>query len=300
MSIIFDGIEWDYNNLSGINYNSDELLEPYATWFYLITKATNYEKESINLNLSDVINQESINKRKDNIIKLKDYSKRVISKKTNDFISIGDDSKRTAGKKFTETFNITENINRKVNKKAKDDVVYVLDEGRYIKTEDGVVTTVEQIELSGSISLFDFEINDYVWSENNFKSWCENNCPVNYNELRPFIPGEYEYTDAYVGFKLSSPLSDGKFGVVNSKVYIDVEDTVEKGTTDAEGGSLTRVEFSKRFYTTPRIITSLNYSQENSFIEVSTVTRDYFEFGLKSISSGQYVSGQINWLVDGY
>lgn len=300
MSITFDGIEWDYNNLSGIGYNSDKLLEPYASWFYLITKAIGYEKDAFELIITDNINQESVNRRKENIIKFKDYSKRIINKKSEESFSVNDNASRTASKKIQESISLTDDIKRSVYRKTKDDVAYLLDEARYIKTEDGVETIVDQIELSGSAALFDFEINDSVWNQEDFKKWCEDNCPVNYNEMRPFIPGEYEYTDACVGFKLSASLSDGKFGVVNSKVYVDVEDTVEKGTTDANVGTLTRVEFSKTFYTTPRVITSLNYSQENSFVEVSTVTREYFEFGIKSISTGQYVSGQINWLVDGY
>ena len=51
--ITFDGIEWDYNNLQGIGYDSETLLEPYATWFYQITSALNFESETINLGLTD-------------------------------------------------------------------------------------------------------------------------------------------------------------------------------------------------------------------------------------------------------
>ena len=301
MSITFDGIEWDYNNLSGIGYNSDKMLEPYATWFYLITQATNYEKDIIDLTIYDDNFEKTINKRKDSILKINDYSKRFINRTHTDSLTLTDIPCINATKKTVESINVNDESKRSFIRKNKDDMIYSLDECRYI-TEDsqGVVIIVDQDEVSGGTSLFDFELKDSTWSQVDFDNWCESDCPVNYNDVRPFFPGEYEYTDAYVGFKLKAPLGEGKFGVVNSTVYIDVEDTVEKGTTDAVSGDLTRVNFSKTFYTTPRIITSLNFSQENCFIEVRNITRDYFEFGLKSIDDGSYVAGQINWLVDGY
>lgn len=183
----------------------------------------------------------------------------------------------------------------------KESPFYIIDEGRFVATDEyGEQTIGEQIELGGSISLFDFEISSTPLTQSNFETWVADNSPINYNELRPFIPGEYEYKDAYAGFKLSIPPTEGRFGVYGSTVYIDVEDTVEKGFAEATSGGLTRVEFSKRFYTSPHIISSLVYTTENCYIEIPTVTKEYFEFGLKSITSGLYLNGEISWLADGY
>ena len=298
MSITYSGIEWDYDNLSGIGYSSDTLLEPYGRWFYLITNAVNEEKEL--LGVGDGTKSNSAKTSKENIIRINEYLKRQIIYSLTDSFSVTDNSKRKIKKISGENISLSDESKRSFNKKTKEDIIYLLDESRYIKDDAGVISTVDQIELSGSVRLFDFEINNSTWNEDDFDSWCENNCPVNYNELRPFIPGEYEYTDAYAGFVLKIPDFNGVYGVANSTVYIDVEDTVEKGTAETVGGSLTRVEFTKRFYTSPQIMTSLLYTTENCYIEVPTVTKEYFEFGLKSIVTGNYVAGEINWLADGY
>ena len=308
MSIVYGGIEWDYNNLDGIGYDSETLLEPYGKWFYLITNAVNYEKEIIDFGVSDSIEYDLIHRQKDNIITLSDNSLRLIKRYVEDSFGFSDGNNRGSIKKETETIDFTENLLRKFNKSTKEDIAYLLDECRYIQYDEttGTSNTVEQKELSGAISIFDVELKDGKWTDADFEDWCENNCPVNYNPLRPFIPGEYEYKNAYAGFILSMPPTNGRFGVANSTVYIDVEDTVEKGNaeiTTAEisiGNTTKKVYFTKRFYTSPHIMTSLLYATENSYVEVKEVSPEYFEFGFKSTSSGDYVAGEISWLADGY
>lgn len=299
--ITFYGIEWDYENLNGIGYDSETLLEPHGRWLYLITSALNYEKEDVNLHLDDGWKSESIFNQKDNIITLKDRSFRKINLIYSDTLSLSDNYERTVVKAVSDNLSLSDVKINKVKRVSKESAAYLLDESRYIQTDSsGTPVIVEQVELSGSACLFDFELNNTAWNDSDFSTWCEANCPINYNELRPFIPGEYEYRDAYVGFRLSIPPTSGRFGVANSSVYIDVEDTVEKGTTTALSGALTEVKFSKRFYTSPHIMTSLNYAVENCYIEVRDVSTDGFKFGLKSISTGQYLNGEINWLADGY
>ena len=318
--IIFSGIEWDYNNLQGIGYDSETLLEPYATWFFQITDALNYEQETINLGLTDDDKYSSMYKSKDNIIKLKDYSKRIVTRIAGEEFGLSDDYARKVGHYNVENINLSDKRIAELYGFASEPIMYFLDEASYTyqKTGENPVT-IDQIELSGSACLFDFEAKDGVWSKKDFEGWCDDDCPVNYNQLRPFIPGEYEYTDAYVGFRLTIPPTSGRFGVAYSTVYIDVEDTVEKGTVEhsynsqtgqweIKGGTIVNgvatVEFSKRFYTWPHIMTSLNFAQENCFIEVTEISQEHFKFKIKSIASGSYVTDtvawSINWLSDGY
>lgn len=318
--LVFDGIEWDYNNLQGIGYDSETLLEPYGRWFYQITDALNYESETINLGLSDDDRYASIYKSKDNIIKLKDYSKRSVSRKVGEQVEISDIYSRKVEHHNFENISLADKRLAELYSFVSEDVIYFLDEARsiYQRTGENPVT-VDQVELSGSACLFDFEAKNGIWNNDDFTTWCNNDCPVNFNELRPFIPGEYEYSDAYVGFRLTIPPTSGRFGVAHSTVYVDVEDTVGKGTVehsynsqtgqwDISGGTLDNgvvtVEFSKRFYTWPHIMTSLNFAQENCFIEVVEVSQEYFKFKIKSIASGSYVTDtvgwSINWLSDGY
>lgn len=301
MTIRYTGVEWNYDNLSGIGYNSTTLSEPYETWLYQITGATNSEKETINLGLSDGSDYNSIYNQKEGILKVTDTNRKVANRLDEDSFAISDSYNRKFIQKHIDSITLTDaNYVKRLNK-FKDDVLYFIDEARYISTDSGGQSVVvDQSELSGAVALFDFELKDGVWSEADFVNWCADNCPVNYDELRPFIPGEYEYKNAYVGFKLTIPPTTGRFGVANSTVYVDVEDTVEKGTAEATSGNLTTVTFSKRFYTSPHIMTSLVYATENCYVEVTEVSKEGFKFGLKSISSGQYLAGEISWLADGY
>lgn len=298
MSITYNGIEWTYDNLNGIGYDSSTLSEPYATWFYLITEALNEETESFSFgDDSDYI---PVKCAKELIIKLEEYGKRKVSRLSGESFTITDSYAKNAVRINEEPISLSDESKRQFFKSTKDDIIYTLDECRYIKDDGGVISVVDQKELSGSAELFDFELNDSIWNETSFDEWCEKDCPVNYNDVRPFYPGEYEYTNAYVGFRLKIPDFTGQYGVANSTVYVDVEDTVEKGVAEALGGGLTRVEFSKRFYTSPQIMSSLNYATEGCYIEIPVVTKDYFEFGIKSINTGNYLAGEINWLADGY
>lgn len=308
MSITYSGIEWDYNNLNGISYSSETLLEPYGTWFYLITNAVNYEKESFDLGISDSMGYNLSHHQKESIIKVKDYSHRLIRMINSENLSLSDEYNRGIISTGTESITLTDESKRKVLRKNKEDTSYLLDECRYVQYDEstGTSTTIETVELSGAISLFDFELKNGTWSQSDFNTWCDDNCPVNYNELRPFIPGEYEYKDAYVGFRLSMPPMSGRYGVANSTVYIDVEDTVEKGNAEITAAEIAnnvttkKVYFSKRFYTSPHIMTSLLYTTENSYVYIKEITTEYFEFGFKSVATQQFVAGEINWLADGY
>jgi len=302
MSITYYGIEWDYNNLADITYNSATLNEPYVTWLYQITAVTEKETET-SFSLTYSSKESSVNKdASERLLKFSDYRNSIASKIYNESLSISDSYNQVAISKEKETLQLTDDLPaRRINTLIKESKIYLLDEGRFIATDDqGEQTIGEQTEVGGGIVLFDFEINSTPLSESNFENWIEENSPINYNELRPFIPGEYEYKDAYVGFKLSIPPTEGRFGVYGSTVYIDVEDTVEKGFAEATSNGLTRVTFSKRFYTSPHIMSSLVYATENCYVEIPTVTKEYFEFGLKSISTGLYLNGEISWLADGY
>ena len=360
MSITYYGIEWDYNNLADITYNSATLNEPYATWLYEKSRAVGSENDSlsvgysskessvnrfnnenllvtddninsvtklydenVNLSILDSYSEEVISNKKDSIIVLtSDWWRELDRDNSERLLKVTDTKRSFANNTLKELFSISdsyaegvisskkETINLDIyddsnvihiTNPCKESQIYLLDEGRFIATDSqGEQTIGEQTEVGGGIVLFDFEINSTPLSESNFENWIEENSPINYNELRPFIPGEYEYKDAYVGFKLSIPPTEGRFGVYGSTVYIDVEDTVEKGFAEATSNGLTRVTFSKRFYTSPHIMSSLVYATENCYVEIPTVTKEYFEFGLKSISTGLYLNGEISWLADGY
>lgn len=159
----------------------------------------------------------------------------------------------------------------------------------------------DEDERKGNTVIYDIEIDNVASNEETFLEYHNHTTPLNYSNLRPLIPGEYEYQNAIVGVQLKIPPVQGRFGLIGSKLVIDVEDTVEKGRTKLTAGSPTTVRLSKKFYNTPRVLTSLVESDGYGIIEVSYVDKEKFIVGLKSLTNNtEYVSGTIDWLVDGY
>lgn len=289
----YDGTktDWTINNLGSRGYTSEEIDEPYETFYYYFTTLKdNYVRTASKVS-------EEVN------IKIKDSDTRKVAYSDSETkIKITEKTEyRNVKRSLYESIKVSESSTRKLNRRNSETKIFIMDEGSFTYVDtDGNSTTVEQIEIGGSINLFDFELYSSPLTQSDFSTWVADNAPINYNALRPFIPGEYEYTNAYAGFVLSLPPNDGRYGVTGSTVWIDVEDTVEKGTSTGIAGALTRVSFAKRFYTPPHIMTAVNYATENCYVEVKNVTVDYFDFGLKSITSGEYLEGEINWLADGY
>lgn len=183
-----------------------------------------------------------------------------------------------------DSFQITEKATCKVVKRA---------------TEDFVVSDGD--EKNYGVTLFDFELDREVLGEEDWVRYTSNRAPLNYSEVRPLIPGEYEYQDAVVGVQMSIPPVEGRFGIIGSTLHIDVPDAVEKGTVEVENTGLSTVTFAKRFYTIPKILTSLIESEQQAAIEVTEISKTDFKIGLKSLTNpGNYVSGTIDWLAEGY
>lgn len=183
-----------------------------------------------------------------------------------------------------DSFQITEKATCKVVKRA---------------TEDFVVSDGD--EKNYGVTLFDFELDREVLGEEDWVRYTSNRAPLNYSEVRPLIPGEYEYQDAVVGVQMSIPPVEGRFGIIGSTLHIDVPDAVEKGTVEVEDTGLSTVTFAKRFYTIPKILTSLIESEQQAAIEVTEISKTNFKIGLKSLTNpGNYVSGTIDWLAEGY
>ena len=45
---------------------------------------------------------------------------------------------------------------------------------------------------------------------------------------------------------------------------------------------------------------SILYAEEAAIADVREISKESFKVGLKSLASGEYVNGEINWLADGY
>lgn len=278
--------------------------------------------------------EKDIDIKKNEPIKVSDKYLRIVDKITREAFFLKDRNKRDIDienkdnfkiieVKFDKDVDIKKNESIKVNEKSlrdfdrdtKLDKFSVGDPLYYdeYENEDGeIIENNRQDNVVSDLTLFDFEIisrpllskpnTNTEESEDNFEDYVKENAPLGYSELRPFYPGEYEYKDAVVGFTLSISPTNGRFGVIGSKVYADVEDVVEKGTTEVNGDGLTEIVFTKRFYTIPHIQAVVVWAQGNiaTNVEVREITRTGFKVGIRSLETTQLVSGEISWLADGY
>lgn len=159
----------------------------------------------------------------------------------------------------------------------------------------------DEDERQPNAVIYDIEFDNTALGENAFTEYYTKQTPLNYSTLQPLIPGEYEYQNAIVGVQMRIPPTQGRFGIIGSKLHVDVEDTVEKGTVVLTSDGPSTVRLNKKFYTIPHVLTSLVDSEGVGIIEVSEVGKDYFVIGLKSLTNpNEYVSGSVDWLVDGF
>ena len=87
----------------------------------------------------------------------------------------------------------------------------------------------DEDERQPNAVIYDIEFDNTVLGENAFTEYYTKQTPLNYSALQPLIPGEYEYQNAIVGVQMRIPPTQGRFGIIGSKLHVDVEDTVEKG-----------------------------------------------------------------------
>ena len=184
----------------------------------------------------------------------------------------------------TDGFEVTEDSSYKIKKKV---------------FETFVVTDGD--ERTYGVTLFDLELDRSDTNEEDWRDYVNSKAPLNYSEVRPLIPGEYEYKDAIVGVQMSIPPVEGRFGIIGSTLHIDVPDTVEKGTVQVTSSGVSTVSLSKRFYKETKVLTSLVDSDQQAAVEISEIGLTSFKIGLKSLTNpGLYVNGTIDWLVEGY
>ncbi len=177
---------------------------------------------------------------------------------------------------------------------------YTIDVTKTVK-EDLIKIADEDDLKAGSTVLYDFEIDNFSSSRDVFEEFALKRTPLGYSELRPLVPGEYEYKEAIVGVQMQIAQTQGRFGLIGQKLTIDVEDVIQKGRVTCSSSGPTTVLLSKKYYTIPHITSALVESDGYGVIEVSEVSRDSFKIGIKSLTNTSvYVNGTIDYLADGY
>lgn len=337
-TIVNIGTEWTYDNLEGIDYNSYRMSRSYDHWYYEVF-STYKETETIDLNdkysrkykrlvLDDVVITDDYNnkakKTVDDKINLEQADDpKLIRYTTVEKLRTGEFVERTFLKTKNDSFRLEENDNTKLKKTAIDKILRIADgEGKGVtvstleklKIKDSYnrimimrevelpISVVDSDERRGNSVLYDFELFNGEGSRNqiSFDEYSKNYHPIGYSDLQPLIPGEYEYKDAYVGIKLSLPPTNGRFGIIDGVLNVDVEDTVVRGSITIENGEVVNYKFDKKYYTVPQIQYRIVYADEDCQVELSEITKDGFKIALKKVGKNEYTNGMIDFLAIGY
>lgn len=151
----------------------------------------------------------------------------------------------------------------------------------------------------------DVEFLDGGLSLDEIREMAKKGTPIEYEDARPLVAGEYTYQKAIVGIRMRTYSLNTKLGFYKAKLSIDVEDIVDRGTvevTSTDPANPTKVSYHKLYYNVPEeIMFNITEFTEPCTVEVLTKTEKEFTFMLKStVNKDTYVTGKVSWLATGY
>ena len=131
--------------------------------------------------------------------------------------------------------------------------------------------------------------------------------PHGYEPFIPYIVGEYEYQKALVRLVVKPGSLGAEPAVYNVVVHVDIDDTVDRGTTVITDTSApTTVHFSKHYYTKPEVTVTLHGGNTSDGVitpNVVEIDKDadgyYFKVELLK-QDGTRAAGSITWQSVGY
>ena len=332
MSITYYGIEWDYNNLANIGYSSATLDEPYTTWLYQKTRAVGSEtdgfevgynsKESavdrldletlsvIDANINSVFSsavedligsfsdsyaEGVISSKKDDAVTLSSNESRGLSRGDNERLSLEDNYNKLAKRSFSDSLSVYDSYAEGVISNIKDSVIAISSDGK------GLFNRID------SEKLLKFTDSNRIKPINNF---IEEPISVSDSYAEGVISLKGETINLSIADDYSIPVSgvskESPFYVIDEGKFIATDEYGQEtiGEQIELGGSISLFDFeissSPLTQSNFETWTTDNPPEDASANPFSTVTKEYFEFGLKSITSGLYLNGEISWLADGY
>lgn len=133
------------------------------------------------------------------------------------------------------------------------------------------------------------------------------NQPTGYERFIPYIVGEYEYQKALVRLAVTPGSLGAEPAVYNVVVHVDIDDTVDRGTTIiTDTSAATTVHFSKHYYTRPEVTVTLRGGSTADGVITPNVTEidkddDGYYFKVELLKEdGSRAKGTITWQSVGY
>lgn len=167
------------------------------------------------------------------------------------------------------------------------------------------ISLLDAIFSNEKVVLNDVEFKDGGLTLEQMREIATKGTPIEYEDARPLVAGEYTYQKAIVGIRMRTYNLDIKLGFYKAKLSIDVEDIVDRGTvevTSTDPQNPTKVTYHKLYYNAPEeIMFNIIEFTEPCTVEVLTKTEKEFTFMLKStVNKDTYVTGKVSWLATGY
>jgi hypothetical protein len=166
------------------------------------------------------------------------------------------------------------------------------------------ISLIDAIFTNKDIVFSDVDFRDNGLSLEELKRIAINGTPIEYEDTRPLVPGEYTYEKAIVGIKMRTFNLSTKLGFYKAILNVDVEDIVSRGSVEVTSTDInkpTRVEYKKFYYNPPEeIMFNVTEFSEPCTVEVLTKTTKEFTFMLRSTVTNNYVTGKVSWLATGY
>lgn len=189
---------------------------------------------------------------------------------------------------FLEDAGLHEHVRRELGGHYMDDVAI---DDRFMRALNGIIE--ELAVKQGGMTAEEFETLV--------------NQPTGYEPFIPYIVGEYEYQKALVRLVIKSGSLGAEPAVYNVVVHVDIDDTVDRGTTAITDTSApTMVHFSKHYYTKPEVTVTLHGGNTSDGIitpNVVEIDKDadgyYFKVELMK-QDGTRAAGSITWQSVGY
>lgn len=212
-----------------------------------------------------------------------------------------------ASRNFEEDISLSVSLEKQPHKSFEVDVTF---DETYVRqfhknVEENFLVNDTLLRATNGV-VFDFYIRDDAMEFTDFEEAADSP-PVGYTPFQIFYPGDYQYTEAMVGVRITGAQNGGQAGILGLTHNVDVVDITDRGQATVTAlevsgsGGEHAVTFAKTFTTTPEVTVSWAYGPDAAIAEIISVTETGFVFILRDISSPTTkVEGTATWAAIGY
>ena len=235
-------------------------------------------------------------------------SKRHVIKGINEQVPVSEHLKRALTILKTEQTGIADLLKRKFVAKrdfAEKVVAKSAYHTYYTENEQEVVNVMDKLYRAANAVIGDISICKKTLDIDSFNTLV--NQPAGYEKFIPYVVGEYEYQQALVRLSVEAGSAGAEPAVYDAVIHVDIDDTVDRGTTKiTDTSAVTRIHFNKSYYTKPEVAVAIYSGNSKDGIVTPSITAIdsddagfYFEVELLK-ENYERTTGLISWTATGY